>query len=346
MADMFAVVAERIGGPEVIRLHEQHPLPQPAKNELRIRVSAAGINPIDCARRAGYGFRMMQLLGAAKFPLVLGSDFVGVVDAVGSGVSGWEPGERVFGCKAVSRAGTHAELVTVPVNQVLRLPKSLPAEQAAAIPYSFCTAYCLIEAGLGHVAESFQGRRVLVHGGLGSVGSLATSLLAHLGATVDISDREASVEDAKSRGAASMVDLKKMRPQASTGEYDAILNCAQFQDEEALFPLLKRGGRYATIVHPLIATIDEYGWIRGALRARGVWRRQLHRLRACGGESYRWVLFKPNSMAFQLLEQMAGQGLLRAEIAKVVPAREAAGAHALMAVGGVRGKFVLLLQMS
>jgi len=341
MPDMFAVVAERSGGPEVIRFRKHHPQPLPAKNELRIRVAAAGINPIDCARRAGYGRRMMKLLGAAKFPLVLGSDFAGVVDVVGHGLTDWQRGERVFGCKAASRAGTHAEFVTVPAKQVLRLPGSLTPEQAAAVPYSFVTAYRLIDAGLGWLPSDCRARRVLVHGGLGSVGSLAVRLLEQLGAVVDISDRGASTADAASRGALEVVDLSKLAPEMLHGKYDAILNCARFQEEEALFSLLKRDGSYATIVHPLIATIDEFGWIPGGLRARAIWRRQANRLRACGGKSYRWVLFRPDMHAFQMLDRMAGQGLLKPEIARVLHAHEAAAAHAMMAAGGLHGKVVL-----
>jgi NADPH:quinone reductase-like Zn-dependent oxidoreductase len=341
MPDMFTVVAERIGGPEVIRFNAHQPQPQPGKNELRIRVAAAAINPIDCARRAGYGRRLMGLLGAAKFPLVLGNDFAGVVDAVGSGVQGWQPGDHVFGCKAASRQGTHAQFVTVAASQVLRLPKSLTPEQAAAIPYSFVTAYRLVVNGLGWSIEDCRNRRILVHGGLGSVGSLAVRLLAYHGAVVDISDRAPSAEDAQSRGAAEAFDLAKTMPSALAARYDAILNCARFQDEDVLFPLLKRGGRYATIVHPLLATLDEHGWIRGALRARALWRQQADRLRASGGDSYRWALFKPDVNALHALEQMAGKGMLKPEIAQLLPARDAVKAHALMAAGGLRGKIVL-----
>jgi NADPH:quinone reductase-like Zn-dependent oxidoreductase len=341
---MYAVVAERIGGPEVIRFNERAPLPLPGKNELRIRVAGAAINPIDCARRAGYGRRLMSLLGAAKFPLVLGSDFAGVVDAVGTGVAGWQPGDQVFGCKAASREGTHAQFVTVPASQVLRLPEPLTLEQAAAIPYSFVTAYRLVANGLGWSPQDCRDRRVLVHGGLGAVGSLAASLLAYQGAIVDISDRAPSAEDAAARSAAEAFDLTKTPPSTLGARYDAVLNCARFQDEDVLFPLLKPGGRYATIVHPLLATLDEHGWIRGGLRARALWRHQAQRLRAAGGDSYRWVLFKPDTNALQVLERMAGQGLLKPEIAQLLPAREAAKAHALMAAGGLRGK--LVLQMS
>lgn len=338
---MFAAVAEAPGGPEVIQFTKQHPVPLPGKKELRIRIAAAGVNPIDCHRRAGYGRRMMKLLGAAEFPMVLGSDFAGVVDAVGSGVSGWQPGDRVFGCKAASRAGTHAEFAVVPATQVLRLPKGLSMEEAASIPYSFVTAYRLITAGLKWSPADCRNRRFLVHGGLGAVGSMAVRLLAYWGAAVVVSDRAPLGESWRGTGAEAALDLSQSRPSRPTGKYDAILNCASFQGEESLFPLLKQGGRYATIVHPLIATLDEHGWIKGGMRARSVWRMQADRLRACGGGSYRWVLFSPDPQALHTLESMAGQGLLTPEIARVYRASEAVEAHRQMALGGLRGKIVL-----
>lgn len=344
MAEMFAAVAEAPGGPEVIRFTQQHPVPLPGKKELRIRIAAASLNPIDCHRRAGYGRRMMKLLGAAEFPMVLGSDFAGVVDAVGSQVSGWKPGDRVFGCKAASRAGTHAQFAVVPVAQVLRLPEGLTMEEAATLPYSFVTAYRLITAGLKWSPADCRKRRFLVHGGLGAVGSMAVRLLTHWGAAVIISDREPRGEDWRGTGAEAAIDLSQARPGRPAGKYDAILNCASFQREESLFPLLKQGGRYATIVHPLIATLDEHGWIKGGMRARSIWRAQADRLRACGGESYRWVLFRPDPQALHTLDSMAKQGLLKSEIARVYNVNEAVEAHRQMALGGLRGKIVL--QMS
>lgn len=284
---------------------------------------------------------MMKLLGAAKFPLILGNDFAGVVEDVGASVTGWRRCEWVFGCKAASRMGSHAEFVTVPAEQVLRLPEPLTPEEAAAVPYSFVTAYRLIDAGLGWLGADCRKRRVLIHGGMGSVGSLAVRLLSNMGAVVDISDCAPSIEDVVSRGGTEAVDLSTYQQKTLAGKYDAVLNCARFQDEETLFPLLKRGGRYATIVHPLIATIDESGWVLGGLRARAVWRQQADRVRAYGGEGYRWVLFKPDSRAFQALERLAVQGQINPEIASVLNASDAASAHALMSAGKQRGKAVL-----
>lgn len=341
MSEMFAVIADAPGGPEVLRFSPQYPAPLPGKTEIRVRVAAAGINPIDCARRAGYGSRAMQLLGAAKFPMVLGSDFVGVVSMIGPQSTSWQVGQWVFGCKGPSRSGTHAEYATIPAAQVLPLPAALTMEEAATLPYSFVTAYRLITNGLGWKGDACRGRRVLVHGGLGSVGSLAVQLLGNWGAEADISNRSPTSDRWRQLGALDGFDLSVSPREGLIGKYDAILNCAQFQNEEALFPLLRRGGSYATIVHPLIRLIDQLGWLRGGWAARSTWRRQADRVRQGGGGSYRWVLFRPDPEAFASLATMATSGMLKPQVAAEYDVREAAAAHRRMAAGGLQGKIIL-----
>lgn len=341
MSNMYAVFAEAPGGPDVLRFRQKCAVPRPKVGEIQVRVAAAGINPIDCARRSGYGRRMMTLLGAAKFPLVLGNDFVGVVSMIGPGSSGFKVGQWVFGCKGASRFGTHAEFATIPAVQVLPLPGTLTIDEAAALPYSFVTAYRLITAGIGWKPADCRGRQVLVHGGLGAVGSLAVSLLNFWGAIVDVSHRSASPEKWRQLGAADAFNISASPKTRLVGKYDAIVNCAQFQNEEALFPLLRPGGAYATIVHPLINLIDQHGWIKGALAARSTWRKQAGQVRAKGGNRYRWVLFRPEHAAFTTLSAMAALSLLKPTIAGVYDVQEAEQAHRQLAGGGGQGKVIL-----
>ena len=84
------------------------PRRKPGPDEVEIAVEAASVNPIDVRRAAGYGRRLLSLMGASRFPMTLGDDFAGVVAAVGSGrASGFAIGERVYGVKPPSRDGTH-----------------------------------------------------------------------------------------------------------------------------------------------------------------------------------------------------------------------------------------------
>ena len=95
---------------------------RPAADEIEVAVAAASVNPIDVRRSEGYGRRLLSLLGAGRFPLVLGNDLAGIVTAVGSGVSTFKVGDRVYGVKPASAEGTHASHVLVKANHVLPAP--------------------------------------------------------------------------------------------------------------------------------------------------------------------------------------------------------------------------------
>ena len=89
------------------------------------RFAAASVNPIDVRRAEGYGLRLLSLLGAGKFPMVLGNDFVGTVASVGAQVSTFKPGDRVYGVKPTSSDGTHASHILVKAALVLQAPDAV-----------------------------------------------------------------------------------------------------------------------------------------------------------------------------------------------------------------------------
>ncbi|HEY1974037.1 MAG TPA: alcohol dehydrogenase catalytic domain-containing protein, partial [Pseudonocardia sp.] len=133
---MRAVVLDRFGGPEVLTVG-QRPLPEPLPTEVRVRVAAAGVNPIDGKTRSGQG--MARFLG--DLPFVLGWDIAGEVEAVGVGVTRFEVGDQVFGMPRFPRlAGCYAEYVTAPSRQLAKLPAGLDHVGAAALPLAALTA--------------------------------------------------------------------------------------------------------------------------------------------------------------------------------------------------------------
>jgi len=116
---MLAVRAARTGGPEVLEVVDL-PVPEPGPGQLRIRQHAIGINFIDTYFRSGlYPMRM---------PAVLGQEGAGVVDAIGEGVAGWAPGDRVY----AGQAGAYAELTLASAARAIRLPDGVSFEVAAA----------------------------------------------------------------------------------------------------------------------------------------------------------------------------------------------------------------------
>ncbi|WP_265920790.1 NADP-dependent oxidoreductase [Cupriavidus nantongensis] len=175
--NMRAVLIDRHGGPEVIRLgHVARP--EPAAGEVLIRVACAGVNPADWKCREGYLSAFMQ----ASFPFVLGFDASGVVAAVGAGVTGFVRGQRVFAQTGVGAGqwGSYAEYVAVGQDCVVPIPDNVGFAEAAAVPTPALAAW----TGLFDEGGLRPGQTVLVHGGAGAVGTFAVQLARAVGATV------------------------------------------------------------------------------------------------------------------------------------------------------------------
>jgi synaptic vesicle membrane protein VAT-1 len=167
---MRAVVIPGHGGPEVLQVQER-PDPPVGPGQVRIAVRAAGINYADLLARSG------AYPDAPPIPCVVGYEVAGEIESVGEGVGDFKPGDRVM---AGTRFGGHAELVTVPAEQVLALPEGFSFEQGAAFPVNYATAY----AGLVIMGGLKAGERVLIHAAAGGVGIAATQIAKRIGAEV------------------------------------------------------------------------------------------------------------------------------------------------------------------
>ncbi|MGW6786620.1 NADP-dependent oxidoreductase [Streptomyces sp. NPDC054987] len=208
---MLAAVVTGFGGPEQVGL-EQVPVPRPAAGQVRIRVAAAGLNPVDGAVRAG-------VFGGAGQRLGLGWDVAGEVDETGPGVIGWSRGDRVVGLHygPVKPLGTHAEYVVLDVGAVAAAPAAVDVPTAAALPLAGLTAARAVDQ-----LRLAPGSSVLVTGAAGVVGGLAVQLAARAGLVVTALAGAGDEELVRSLGAAAFVP----RGGAPDGPVDGVLDAA------------------------------------------------------------------------------------------------------------------------
>ncbi len=214
---MKAIVQERFGPPEVLRLADIDP-PEPGADDVLVRVHAAALNPADwhILRGDPYVARLMGIgLTKPKNP-VAGSDAAGVVEAVGANVRGFQAGDEVFGFFR----GAFAEYARASETKVVPKPASLTFEQAAAIPIAATTAL----RGIRDVGEVKAGQRVLVNGAGGGVGTFAVQIAAALGAEVTGVCSTGNVELVRSIGAAHVIDYTTEDFADSRVRYDVILD--------------------------------------------------------------------------------------------------------------------------
>lgn len=237
---MQAVVLTGFGStPEVRELG----VPQPAEGEVRVRVRAASVNGFDVKIADGTFKDMLE----HRFPVVLGKDFAGTVDAVGAGVIGYAPGDRVFGVvtKSYLGDGSFGEFVTVPVSVGLaKLPDAVEFREGGALGLAGTAAFDSITA-----AAPQPGQTILIAGATGGVGNQAVQLAALAGARVIATahtDEERRLVTAL--GAAEVIDYQHdvtavvlaAHPQG----VDAVVHLAG--DPAALLPAVRKGGRFVS----------------------------------------------------------------------------------------------------
>ncbi len=219
---MKAASYRRYGGPEVVELVEL-PDPVPGPHDLVVRMGATGVGASDQAARSGRPAfaRLYFGLRRPKYP-VLGWQFVGVVDRVGSAVTRFQVGERVFGTVA-SGGGGHAELILVPENgTVLAAPSALDDAELVAVIDGALTALPFYRDG----AKLRAGQRVLVNGATGVVGVAAVQLAKLFGAHVTAVCRTANLDLARSLGADEVIDYTREDFTRNGLRYDVVFDVA------------------------------------------------------------------------------------------------------------------------
>jgi NADPH:quinone reductase-like Zn-dependent oxidoreductase len=189
---MRQIWISKAGAPDVLQVREA-PDPEAGPGTVRIRVKATGVNFADVMARMGL------YPDAPPLPCVVGYEVAGVVDQVGSGVTGFAPGDRVG---ALTRFGGYSDTVVVPVAQATRLAEGLSFEAAAAIPVNWLTAWLM----LVHLGNVHAGERVLVHAAAGGVGQAAVQIARWRGATVIGTASRAKHERLREAGVEHTID--------------------------------------------------------------------------------------------------------------------------------------------
>jgi NADPH:quinone reductase-like Zn-dependent oxidoreductase len=242
---MKASVLTRYGPPDVVRIAEVDK-PTAKDNEVLVRVHATTVNRTDCGFRAGKPFFVRFITGLIRPKVtVVGSEFAGEVEAVGSGVRSFEVGDRVFGYSGLrhgSRFGAHAEYLAMPEDGlVATMPANVTFEEAA--PGTEGSHYAL---WFIRKAKIQRGQDVLVNGATGAVGSAAVQLLKSLGAHVTAVCDTKNVELVRGLGADRVIDYTAEDFTRDEQTYDVVLDAVGKSSFGRCRRLLKPGGIYVS----------------------------------------------------------------------------------------------------
>jgi NADPH:quinone reductase-like Zn-dependent oxidoreductase len=233
---MKAVVLSEYGSVDKLRVENDQAEPPFGPGEVRVRVRATSINPIDWKLRSGAARKLFPL----EFPAILGRDLAGEVADVGRDVTGFSKGMRVM---ALAN-GTYAEFTTVRADVLAPIPEKLSFEQAAALPLVLLTGSQLIERAVKVQA----GWRVLVTGAVGGVGRTAVHVARKHGARVIAGVRAAQRAEAASLGAESVVAIDDEQEIAGLRDLDAIADTVDGPTIGKLLGSLKEGGVLGSVL--------------------------------------------------------------------------------------------------
>lgn len=308
---MKVIGLEEYGGPEVLKNFEI-PTPHAGKNEVRIKVKAATVNPADVMLREGL---LKGIYEGYATPYVPGMDVSGVIDEAGEG-AGWEVGQEVVAVlDNIGSYGGYSEYAVVPAASVALKPKGLNFVGAASFLMNALTARTILNA-----LNLSEGSTLAVTGGPGAMGGYVIRLASLEGIHVIADARDSDVELLKSFGAETILPrgdnlgerIRKIVPDG----VDAVADGALLH--EAITPAIRDNGQIAVL----------RGWPEEAGRGITVQR----------------VNVRDNvhdSAAITRLAEMVDAGILSIRIAGIFPADKAHAAHAMIERSGIRGRIVL-----
>jgi NADPH:quinone reductase-like Zn-dependent oxidoreductase len=293
---MKAILYDRFGGPEVLRMAEVA-TPELRKGELLVRVKAAAINPVDWKIRTG----AMKIVSGRKFPRLSGIDFSGVVEACGPSVVGLKPGDAVLGLTEPMNPlqGSFAEKCVTRADHVLRKPDRLRDVDAAASPVAGLSAlqslrHCRVGAG----------KRVLLIGASGGVGTFAIQIAKVFGAHVTAVCGPHGVDLCYRLGADLVIDRMREDPLQSQAIYDAVIDLAPAHSFSKCRHLLSSGGTYLST----LPSLD------------GIWSRAWTSL--LSAQRVRMLILKTNAGDLKELGTMLAAGSVTPTVSRVFPFTE------------------------
>jgi NADPH2:quinone reductase len=315
---MRAIAIERFGGPDTLRLMTL-PDPTPGAGEVLVRVVASGVNPVDWKIREGFLEKRLP----HRFPIVLGWEAAGIVEAVGTGASRFRRGDAVwtYARKPEVHGGTYAELLVVPETSVGPAPASMLLHEAAAVPLAGLTA----DQTLKRAGDVKAGATVLVHAAAGGVGHLAVQIAKSAGAVVLGTAGRHNHDFVKGLGVDHAIDhaagdfrdaVRKLYPAG----VDVVFDTVGGEVQQKSYDVVKKGGRIISIASPPDAAEADKRGIRG---------------------QYHFV--EPSAPDLDALRALADAGKLSVHVSAIYRLADAAAAHEKSREGRTRGKLVLVL---
>lgn len=248
---MKALVNHKYGSPQNLTI-EEVPKSSIKSDEILVKIKSVSINDWDLGIIKGKPFVNRMLAGLFKPKLqILGSDIAGVVEAVGSRVTKFKIGDRVYGDLSDNKFGGFAEYVVASENHLCPIAEGMPFDIAAAIPQAGMLAY----QSLHDFCEIKDGMKILINGAGGGVGTYAVQMLRGLNVHLTGVDTELKREMLLSLGYDAVIDYKKLDFTTQESRYDLIIDCKTNKSLRKYAQVLNEKGMYITVGGDILKVI-------------------------------------------------------------------------------------------
>jgi len=318
------IVQHRYGGPQTLEFVDAS-TPEPAADEVLVRVEAASVNPYDWHLMTGRPWPVRIQNGMRRPAAPVGADGAGVVEAVGAEVTGLSPGDEVFG----TMRGSWSEFAVARPASLAIKPPQVTFEQAASVPIAGLTAL----QGLRDVAAATAGDRVLINGASGGVGTFGVMIAKTMGAHVTAVGSTGNVELMASLGADEVIDYTRSDYTRGHTEYDAILDTVTTKGVFANRRVMADGAIWAGA-----------GMKRKRSATLIMLRMLKRRLLSIGhSTSFRSYLSRVTAADLEVLADYLASRAVVPAIDRTYPLSDAAAAMAYQGEGHARGKTILAI---
>ena len=312
---MKAVIINQFGPPEELTMIE---IDRPVinENEVLVKIMAAAINPVDTKVRAGTSGMSKRL----KLPAILGWDMSGIIEKVGSKVTGFKPGDAVMGCIGFPGLGNaYAEFTIADPNVLAKKPGNISFDEAAAVPLAGLTAYQAINEHL----KVTSGQKILVQAAAGGVGHLALQFAKLNGAHVSGTASEKNEKFLKSLGLDQFIDYKKEKFETKVSDLDAALDAMGCDILYRTISCVKHDG---TVVCLPSSTKDDPKAIEVAKKY---------------GVKLIWPMMHIDGHQMKIIAGLLEQKKLRVFVEKIFTLEQIVWAHKAVETHGTKGKVVV-----
>ena len=259
---MKAVVVAKYGDTDGLEI-TQVDRPAPKEKEILVKVHATTVTHGDAMlRRMGFGSRLILglFMGGLRKGKILGHEFSGTIEATGSSVSRFRVGDEVF-ASAGMRGGAHAEYICIAEDSMVAAkPNNLSFEEAAAVPVGANTAYDILRKG-----EIQQGKKVLVYGASGSVGSYAVQLAKHWGAEVTAVTSSGNFDWVRALGATNMIDYRTSEINETGESYDVVFDAVRMLSSSEAKTVMDENGLFLSVRSSTKESAEHLVYLKGLI---------------------------------------------------------------------------------